>query len=309
MLTTLNALAPVFLTILVGLALDRFAILRDDAWRAIEHTCYFVLFPVLLVSTLATADLSGAAFGAIAAALLAAVAVMFALLTVLRPLLMGRLGLSGPSYSSVFQTSTRWHTFVALAIVTALYGDRGLAIGAICVIALVPLLNVVNVVVVTLFADGQRPGTRVLLLRVAQNPIIWSSALGIAINLLAIPVPTALLQTMDLIGRGALGLGLLTVGAGLGLATMGRDTAPIALATVLKLMVMPALVMLAVHLFAIDGLAAAVMIICAGVPTANSGYILARQLGGDATLIAGTITAQIIVSAVTLPVLIWLNPA
>jgi len=42
--------------------------------------------------------------------------------------------------------------------------------------------------------------------------------------------------------------------------------------------------------------------IFAAVPTASAGYILARQLGGDAPLFANILSAQVMVSIFSLPI-------
>ena len=42
----------------------------------------------------------------------------------------------------------------------------------------------------------------------------------------------------------------------------------------------------------------------AALPTATSAYILARQMGGDATMMAQTVAATTLLSAVTLPVIL-----
>jgi hypothetical protein len=42
-------------------------------------------------------------------------------------------------------------------------------------------------------------------------------------------------------------------------------------------------------------------------PTASSAYILARQLGGDAPMMAAIITGQTLLSAITIPLMLgWL---
>jgi hypothetical protein len=47
-----------------------------------------------------------------------------------------------------------------------------------------------------------------------------------------------------------------------------------------------------------------VAVVFAALPTAVSAFILARQLGGDTTLMASIITVQTIVSALTLPLML-----
>jgi len=47
-----------------------------------------------------------------------------------------------------------------------------------------------------------------------------------------------------------------------------------------------------------------VAILLAALPTATSSYILARQLGGDAPLMAGIISGQTLLAMVTIPLLL-----
>ncbi|MEN9434018.1 MAG: hypothetical protein RLZZ422_1607 [Pseudomonadota bacterium] len=49
-----------------------------------------------------------------------------------------------------------------------------------------------------------------------------------------------------------------------------------------------------------------VVVIMAALPTASSAYILARQLGGNADLMAAIITLQTLAALLTLPLLLWL---
>jgi len=164
----------------------------------------------------------------------------------------------------------------------------------------------INVVVVAHYADGKSPGVRRLLKLVAQNPFIWSCLIGIVINLSAMPVPAAILDTMTLISRGALGLGLLTVGAALKVNAALARKGPILLAATLKLLAMPAFMALWAGVIGLDGLPRTIAILCGAVPTASTSYVLARQLGGDSQLAANIITFQVLAAALTLPVMIWL---
>jgi malonate transporter len=45
----------------------------------------------------------------------------------------------------------------------------------------------------------------------------------------------------------------------------------------------------------------AIVMIAAATPTASSGYILARQLGGDATLSANLVAVQTVFSVLSMP--------
>jgi predicted permease len=137
-----------------------------------------------------------------------------------------------------------------------------------------------------------------------RNPFIWSCAVGLAINVLHVPLPGVISATIDALGRGALALGLIAVGAGLHLEGLLRLKPPALLAVALKLLGMPALAVALGTAFGLSGMNLAVVATCASVPTASNAYILARQMGGDAPLFAQILTWQTIVAALTMPPII-----
>lgn len=301
-----GALAPVFLTILVGVVLYRTKIIDDDMWSVLEHICYFVLLPALMFKNIASADLAGAPVIAMGGAMLGAICTMFALLLAFRVRLMTAMTLTGAAFTSLFQGATRWHTFLALSIIAALYGEEGLTLAAIGMAAMIPVLNIVNVIVISKHADGTTPGAGRIAGLVARNPLVIACVLGAAVNLSGFALPTVALDTLQMIGSGALGLGLLTVGAGIRPRAALVEPAPVLLSSGLKLLFMPLLMLVWTYALGVDGLAQAVTVVSGGVPTASASYILARQLGGDAVLMANIITAQVIAAAITLPLMIWI---
>jgi len=297
----LSALLPVFITILVGAALRATAFIGDDQWRAVDHICYYVLFPAIIVKEIAGADFTCLPVARMALALMAGVIVMSVLLLLLRRPLAILLNLNGPQFSSLFQGATRWHTFIALAIVPPLFGADALALAAIAAAAMTPLLNVINVAVLGVYAAGKPPRASALLLAIIKNPFVLSCVVGILFHSLGLVPPKLLLDVLDIIGKGALGLALLAAGAGLRFEELKATGTTAALATALKLGLMPLLVFLLTSLLGVSGTAQHVAVICAAVPTGSGAYVLARQLGGDAPLVASILTLQVIVAALTLP--------
>ncbi len=305
MSSIVSALAPIFLTILAGALLYRARLISDEMWAVLEHVTYYVLFPALMFQKIASADLAGAPVIAMGGAMLLAICTMFAALLFLRVRIMTKMTLTGAAFTSVFQGSTRWHSFVALSIITALYGAEGLTLAAIGMAAMIPVLNVVNVTVISRHADGASPGAARIAGLVLRNPLVLSCVLAAIVNLIGLPLPATLLDSLELIGSGALGVGLLTVGAAIRPRAALVEPAPVALAAALKLLVMPFLMLVWTFILGVDGLAQAVAVVSGAVPTASASYILARQLGGDAVLMANVITVQVIAAALTLPLVIW----
>jgi len=296
-----NALLPVFLISAFGAVLRRTLLPADEAWLGLERLTYFVLFPALLTVTTATADLKDVPVGGVAAALFLAVIVLSAALFAARAPLMRALALSGPAYSSMFQGATRWNTYVGLALAGALYGTPGLALVSVAIVAMVPVLNVINVWIIAHHATDERPGLATIAGHVLRNPFIWSSLAGIAINLSGLPLPTAIVVFGEILGRASLALGLLLVGAGLVLGDVARPDARIYATAALKLLVMPAIAIAIGAALGLSGMALSVVAIASSVPSAPSSYVLARQLGGDAPLLARILTFETLLALATIP--------
>lgn len=301
-----ESLLPVFVVLGLGVLLKRINLVPEEMWGGFERIAYYILFPALLFETVVRADLENAPLTALTLTLFSAVVVLCLIAWATRPLMRGPLGLSGASFSSVYQTATRWNGFIALAIIARLYGDEGLTLVAISLVAMVPVLNVVNVTVVAREAADRQPRAATIARAVARNPFIWSSLGGLAIKFAGIPIPGPLLEAADILGRSALGAGLLLVGAGLVIRDTLRPPPALFVAAALKLLVMPALVAGFAYLFGITGVAFEVAMICAAVPTAMNGYLLARQMGGDAPLYAASVTFQTLLSLATLPLIMAL---
>jgi malonate transporter len=305
-LLVISALLPVFLVIMLGYYLRRRALLDASAWRGLENLCYFVLFPVLLVKTLAVAAIGSAEIARFSSALLFAIVVMSALLLLAYPVLHRYFGVSPAAFTSLVQGATRWHGFIALSIVCLLLGDAGVAYMAVTMAVIIPPLNIINVIVLAHYGDAEGNLPQVFR-KLLKNPFIIACAVGSFLNISGLGLTPLLYNVADIIGSGALGIGLLTVGAGIHLSGIRDHRGLVVFGALLRLVGMPALMFTGCLLFGVEGLPRTVAMLAAAVPTAAASFVLARQMGGDAPLMANLITLQVIGAVVTLPLVIWLS--
>ncbi len=304
MLVVAAALLPVFLLIAMGFALKQFFMKHESQWAGLEQIVFYVLFPALLVQTLARADLAAVPVIGVGGALLIAVLIGCAITLALRPFIMNTLGASGPAFTSVFQGAVRWQTYVALAVVANLYGAVGLTLASVAMVAMIPVLNIIAVWVLAHYASPQKLSWGAVLLTIAKNPFIWACAIGLVFNLLHMPLSGPVYDFMDALGRSSLAVGLLCVGAGLRLNGVVRAGAPAWLSVAIKLLLMPLIAITIGRMFGLSGTNLAVVACCASVPTASSAYVMARQMGGDAPLLAEILTLQTILATITMPLFI-----
>src|SRR6185503_5574753 len=305
MAVVIAALLPVFILIVLGVVLRRSLMRLDTQWHGLERLTYFVLFPMLLIQTLVKADLSKVPIAGVGGALLLSTLAMSLLCLTLRPAL-ARLDIDGPAFTSIFQGATRWQTYVALSVSANLYGDVGLALASVAMIAIIPLVNVFSVAVLAQYASPEKQSAGSIIMTVVRNPLIWACAIGLALNVTHIPLPRLWHEVADALGRSSLAIGLLVTGAGLHLEGMFRPSLAAGVTAFLKLVLMPVIAVALALQFGITGSNLAVVTVCSAVPTASSAYVLARQMGGDAPLLAQIITLQTILAAITMPIAIAL---
>lgn len=305
MLTTLNAVAPIFLVILTGTLLKRIRLVPAEMWPIVEHICFYLLMPFLIIRTLARADLGAIPIADFAIVIAGGVMGMASLLLLLRPVTEQRFGISGPRFTSIFQGATRFHGFMALAIVGSLYGEEGVALSGIAIGIMVPLINMLNVAVLTVFGDAEaKPNWTTVILKIISNPLIVACVIGFALNITGLP--EFIYGAIDIIGDGGLGLALLAVGAGLSVGQALETKMLVSAGVLIRLLGMPLLVVLLSWAVGLEGITRTVAIITGAVPTASSAYVMARQMGGDADLMANITTVQVLLAAVTLPLFIFI---
>ena len=215
-----------------------------------------------------------------------------------------RLSLHPPGFTSLLQGAVRFNTYLGIPLVVAFYGLETIALGALFIAFMVPFINVLCVWVLARYSGGgiTAAGAAPEMIR---NPLILACLAGIAVNASGLGLAAPLEKFFSLVGGAAPAVGLLCVGAGLDLVAARAGKIWVALSAVLKLVAMPLIALGFAELLGVGGAAAKVLILFHALPTAPSAYILARQLGGDARLMAGILTAHTALAIVTLP--LWIS--
>lgn len=286
------AIFPIFAAILVGAALKRYLITGSDIWAGIDRLTYYLLLPSLLIVEIYRADFGSGHGGTAVMVTLGTTLALAAVLLLLRPLITR----NTPLFTSIFQGSVRYNSYVLLAVADALYGSEGLALAIVFIAVMVIATNMLAVVVLNAFAGGKGSFKRIMI-GLAQNPIIIAAGAGALLNISNIHVPLPIENTAALFKTAALPLSLLSVGAGLRFILSKQALGAIALSTTIKLALLPLITGIALHLAGVEGMVLAMGVLYAGMPCAGNAYILARQLNGDPEAMASIITLETLLSA------------
>jgi malonate transporter and related proteins len=302
MLDVVLSLVPVFSLIALGAVLRRFALLSADGWAALERLTYFVLFPPLMFMSIVEGSFAGDEALKLGVALAGTVAFMAILMLLARPVV----AKTGAQFSSVFQAGIRWNGYVALGVIAGLHGEGGVALAAVGFAVLVPINNVMSVLVLSRYA-GHTPTPFLGVIRLLlTNPLIVSTVLAVILVRMGVRVSEPVGDTLNLLGDATVALGLICVGAALDFSSMRAAKWPLGVGVVLRLVVMPAVAAGMCMVIGVRGMSFEIAMICVAAPVATSAYILSKQLGGDAPLMANIITLTTLLSLVTIPLTLWI---
>lgn len=299
-----SSILPIFLLIFAGLFIKRTGIMDDAGWRGLDQLSFYVLYPVLLFVSIVRADFSSIAVFDVLIVISGSWLVVGCALALFAPLLISKNWIEAAQYSSVFQTTIRWNGFIALAIAERLFGPQSMAVIALVMAGLVLPVNLAAIYVVVTRANGQSQNFGALMKRMATNPIVLGCLAALAWRFTGLTIFEPVMTTLDLISRGALAMGLFGIGAGLSINALLKFDIAHLLPVVLKLFLMPLAAVFAVSLTGLGTSLLPTIVLCCAVPTAMNGYVVARQMGGDAPLYAAIVTSQTLFSFFTIP--FWL---
>ena len=298
-------ISPVFILIILGNLLRRIGVPELSFWHASDKLIYWVLIPALLFHHVSQITLSSIMIANYAVVILSGLFVVTTL-----SFIAGKLfGYTPQIWTSLMQGAARHNAFIALAIAGSLFGNKGLALGAIFMVILIPIINIVIVSVMasTLSQEegnNSRPSIFDVLFELIKNPFILAIAAGLVISFVDAERIIIIHDATGLLGSAALPIMLLSIGANIKIREISLAITPIIIANVLKLLIFPIVVFFVAKSVNLSLFETTVAVIFAAVPTAASSYSLAKQFGGETQLMTSIITIQVALSFITIPIIL-----
>jgi malonate transporter and related proteins len=288
-------LFPDFSLILLGFLVCRYTALNRAVWEKVESLVYYFLFPVLLFQSIVKnpLDLGEVSSLIVAGLLLLSIAIGMAYGLPYLPVI-GR-HIDRRDHAASVQVAFRFNSFILLALGERMAGVPGQQLIAVLIGVSVPLGNVAAVW--PMARQGQVGVVRALL----ANPLVVTTVLALAANLLGFRIPEWLEPTVSRIGAASLAMGLMAAGAGLQLTTLAMNKALTVGVLAIRHFLLP-LVALALSLaLRLDAVQTAVLLAFSALPTSSSTFVLASRMGYNGAYVAGLVTLSTLLSLASLP--------
>ena len=289
-----DSLIPIFSLILIGFFFKKINFPSNDFWSQADKLTYYILMPSLLIFELSNAKLNlNDNFEFISSALLAITFTMFflVLINIFTPI-------KAYSFTSVMQGGIRFNTYLFLAITSSIYGKDGLVLSAILLAFAIPFLNVLCITIFAIYMKNEKLNFFYLIKSIITNPLIVACFIGGSINFLDIKLPIALNNTLAILSKGALVLGLLSIGFALIIKDINSFKYELFLSSLAKFIILPIFIFIFGSYFGLETQMISILVLFAILPTAPSAFILARQLGGNISLMSSIITIQTLLSVI-----------
>lgn len=299
---SLNATIPVFLLMVLGLALRKIGWIDEVFASRMNKFVFRVPLPVLLFQDLATVDFYEMWDGRF---VLFCFAVTFLGIVIagLLSLLLKNRRIQGEFIQASYRSSA---ALLGIAFIQNIYGSAGIA--PLMIIGSVPLYNIMAVAVLSFFSPERKKldaGTvKKTWKGIVTNPIIIGILIGMIWSLLRLPLPEIAAKTVSSIGATATPLGLMAMGASFDFRKALGQKGPALAASFLKLIGFCAvfLPIAAAMGFRQEKLVA--ILIMQGSATTVSCYVMAKNMNHEGTLTSSVVMLTTLGSAFT--VTAWL---
>ncbi len=302
MIDVLSLVVPFFAVIGCGYFGAR--LIGEDGQRGINNLVLYFALPALLFSMMARSDLAERFQGSFVTAYTAVSVCLFAATYLLVKWLWRR---DRGDTAILAMGSVYGNTgYMGIPIVVVLLG-QGASVPV--VVSLIIDLAVMVPLVSAIVESGQATERKGLfhggwqaLRGTARNPLIIASALGAGWSLAALPMPRMFGGFLDIFAAAAAPCALFAMGCSLRGKPLGGTLSPAILVTVIKLLVHPLVLWLALtRVFSVDPSWVRPALIAASLPVAVTVYVVARQYGTQVLASSTTIVVSTTLSLLTVP--------
>ena len=299
-LLSFSAVMPLILNLAIGFFLMKINLIDKHTSDKMNTLVFKVFMPLSLFSNIYHTDISNVFNMKLTVFMWAALIVSFLFLMFFVPLFVKTQNQKGVIIQAIFRGN---FLIFGLPVVTALCGDENVGLTSLLIGLIVPVYNILAVVCMEYFREGN-VNFRNVLWGMAKNPLIIASVLGIVFVLLGIKIPNIFDKSITDVAKVSTPLSLIVLGASFTFSSLKGNMTKILWGAAGRLIFTP-LVFIPVAIYlGFRGIELATVLVFLASPTAVSSYVMAKQMGGDDVL-AGQYVVVCSISAI-FTVFLWI---
>lgn len=195
-----------------------------------------------------------------------------------------------------------------LPLITAVYGSGHTVAVALAIAAGAIFPSPITLMIVQASQGGAPAGTRLAqigrqFLQALRRPIVLGPLLGVVFSVAAVPLPSVVTYSFELIGRAGGGVALFLTGVIISAQKIDLNR-NVALGAILKNILHPLLVLAMVKLLPLDSDSAETAVLLAALPSGFFGILFGLRFGIRSQVVGSTLVLSTLTSMLTLGVLL-----
>ncbi|MCD7567974.1 AEC family transporter [Listeria monocytogenes] len=203
--------------------------------------------------------------------------------------------------ASAFMNNGNYGTPVVLLV----FGAVGLDIAVVLMVLQQLAMSTIEIYFA---AKGSKDanGMKTVMKRVVRMPIAYGALLGLALQLLHVSLPSALMTCVKLVGDAAIPTIMIVLGMQLAVISFRRiELTKVGIALVLKLLIAPIIAFGLTLILPVDEMTKQIMILLAAMPTAANTTLMAVQFDTKPDLVSSATFISTVLSIITLPIVLY----
>ena len=297
-----NAVIPSAIYLIIGITLKVTGVLTDKEVKKFTHVVFVTLYPFIMFDNLYgkniadNMDMRLGLYAAIFTALQFAASWLFVC----------KIEKSNYERGAMIQALYRSnYVLMGFPIAVNLFGKGNITAVAIIMMLVVPFYNVTAVIVFETFRGG-KVDIGMMLKRILTNPIIDGGIAAFVVMIFGITLPAPIVNTIGTLSDATAPIAMILLGAALNINGFSSDRRRIAICTIGKLIVFPAIGIAGAAYLGIRDVQLIAVTLMVAAPDALASYAMASSMGGNGKLAGELVVITTITSCFTIPVFLFI---
>lgn len=296
LILSLNTVVPLFLLMMLGYFLKRIKLMPENILTQLNKLVFNVFLAASLFYNIYTTKLEDAWSTNAVVYIVVSVVLIFLLLLLIVP----RFEKDKRKASVMIQSVYRSNIIVlGIPIVNELCGEGNGGLMSIIIALVIPMYNIISIFIFA-FMGEDKPKISATLLKIAKNPLIIGSLLGILFITTGLKLPYILEKSVSSVASVSTPLALIVLGGFFDFKKLSGNVKQLVFSISARLVFVPLIFLGTAILLGFRDSDLITMLATFCSPSAVTSFTMAKQMGADADLAAQTVVLGTLFSIATM---------
>jgi predicted permease len=297
-----NAVIPSAIYLIIGIILKVTGVMKDEEVKKFTHVVFVTLYPFIMFDNLYGKNIAENMDVKLGLYAVIFTAFQFAASWIFVCIIEKSNYERGAMIQALYRSN---YVLMGFPIAVNLFGKGNITAVAIIMMLVVPFYNITAVILFETFRGG-KVNFGQMLKRILTNPIIDGGIAAFIVMILGINLPQPIVNTIGTLSDATAPIAMILLGAALNINGFSSDRRRIAICTIGKLVVFPAIGIAGAVLLGIRDVQLIAVTLMVAAPIALASYAMASSMGGNGKLAGELVVVTTIASCFTIPIFLFI---